>query len=57
MKVVLMWTIKDFLAYRMISGRNMHEKLVCPYCKENNKAFTLINDDKTFFIANSGSCR
>jgi hypothetical protein len=57
MKVALIWTIKDFPAYGMISGRNTHEKLVCPYCKENNKAFMLTNDGKTFFIATDSFCR
>jgi len=57
MKVALIWTIKDFPAYGMISGRNTHEKLVCPYCKENNKAFMLTNDGKIFFIATGGPCR
>ena len=57
MKVVLMWIINDFPAYGMISSRNMHEKLVCPYCKENNKTFTLTNNDKTFFIATDSFCR
>jgi len=34
----------------MVSGWSMHEKLACPYCMENNKAFTLINNGKTSFF-------
>jgi hypothetical protein len=49
-KVALMWTINDFLAYRMVYGWSIHRKLVCPYCIENNKAFTLINGGKTSFF-------
>jgi hypothetical protein len=26
------------------------EKLACPYCEENNKAFMLTNGGKTFFL-------
>jgi hypothetical protein len=55
MKVALMWTINDFPAYRMVSGWNMHEKLACSYCMENNKAFTLKNDGKTSFFTATGS--
>jgi hypothetical protein len=51
-----MWTINDFLAYGMVFSWSTHEKLACPYCMENNKAFTLINDDKlSFFTATNGS--
>jgi hypothetical protein len=28
----------------------MHEKLACPYCIKNNKAFTLTNEGKAFFF-------
>jgi hypothetical protein len=28
----------------------MHGKLACPYCMENNKAFTLTNTGKAFFF-------
>jgi len=45
-----MWTINDFPSYGMVSGWSMHEKLACPYCMENNKAFTLINNGKTSFF-------
>jgi len=41
-----MWTINDFPAYGMVSGWSTHEKLACPYCIENNKAFTLTNGGK-----------
>ena len=30
MRVALMWTINDFLAYGMFFGWNTHEKLACP---------------------------
>jgi len=45
-----MWTINDFSAYGMLSGWSTHEKLACPYCMENNKAFTLTNGGKAFFF-------
>jgi hypothetical protein len=45
-----MWTINDFPAYGMLSGWSTHGKLVCPYCMENNKAFTLANGGKAFFL-------
>jgi len=59
MRAVLIWTINDFPAYEMVSswstyemvsGWSTHGKLVCPYCMENNKAFTLTNRAKTFFF-------
>jgi len=50
MRVALMWTINDFPAYEMLSGWSTHEKLACPYCMENNKAFTLTNGGKTSFF-------
>jgi len=50
MKAALMWTINDFPAYGMLSGWSTHEKLVCPYCMENNKAFTLANGGKASFF-------
>jgi len=34
----------------MFSGWSTHGKLACPYCMENNKAFTLINGGKTLFF-------
>jgi len=40
MRAVLMWTINDFPAYRMLSGWSTHGKRACPYCMENNKAFS-----------------
>jgi len=45
-----MWTINDFLAYGMLSGWSTHEKLACPYCMENNKAFTIRNRGKASFF-------
>jgi len=49
-RAVLMWTINDFPAYGMLSGWSTHGKLACPYCMENNKAFTLANRVKLFFL-------
>jgi protein-arginine kinase activator protein McsA len=45
-----MWIINDFPAFGMLSDRNTHEKLTCPYCMENNKAFTLVNRGKASFF-------
>ena len=45
--------INDFLAYEMIFGWSTHEKLAYPYCKEKNKAFTVINNGKTSFFLES----
>ena len=50
MRAALMWTINDFPAYGMLSGWSTHGKLICPYCIENNKAFTLANRGKAFFF-------
>jgi len=50
MRAALMWTINDFPTYGMLSGWSMHEKLACPYCMENNKAFTLANGGKLLFL-------
>jgi hypothetical protein len=50
MRVALMWTINDFPAYGMVSGWSTHGKLACPYCMENNKAFTLTNGGKASFF-------
>jgi len=50
MRVALMWTINDFSAYRMLSAWSTHGKLACPYCMENNKAFTLANRGKASFF-------
>jgi len=50
MRAALMWTINDFPAYGMVSGWSTHGKLACPYCMENNKAFTLTNGGKAFFL-------
>jgi len=44
-----MWTINDFIAYRMVYGWNMHEKLAYSYCMINNKTFMLINIGKMSF--------
>jgi len=51
MIAALMWTINNFPPYGMVSGWSTHEKLACPYCMENNKAFTLTNGGKAFFFA------
>jgi len=45
-----MWTINDFPTYRMVSGWSTHGKLACPYCMENNKAFTLTNRGQASFF-------
>ncbi|XP_070041068.1 uncharacterized protein [Nicotiana tomentosiformis] len=37
----LMWTINNLSAYGMLSGRMTAGKLACPYCMDNDKAFTL----------------
>jgi len=50
MKIALMWTINDFPAYEMVFSCSTHEKLVCPYCMENNKALTLTNVGKASFF-------
>jgi hypothetical protein len=50
MRAALMWTINDFPTYGMLSGWSTHGKLTCPYCMENNKAFTLANRGKTSFF-------
>jgi hypothetical protein len=50
MRAALMWTINDFPAYGMLSDWSTHGKLACPYCMENNKAFTLTNGGKAFFF-------
>jgi len=50
MRAALMWTINDFPAYGMLSGRSTHGKLSCQYCMENNKAFTLTNRGKASFF-------
>ena len=55
MKATLIWTINDFLVYKMVSSYNTHEELACSYCMENNKAFTLTNDGNiSFFIVIKG---
>ena len=50
MRAALMWTINDFPAYGMLFGWSTHGKLACPYCMENNKAFTLVNGGKASFF-------
>ena len=49
MKATLMWTANDFLANEMLSRWSAHGKLVFLYYIKNNKAFTLMNDEKHFF--------
>ncbi|XP_056698101.1 uncharacterized protein [Spinacia oleracea] len=46
MKVALLWTISDFLAYGMLSGWSTAGRLSCPYFMEKTKAFTLTNGGK-----------
>jgi len=50
MRAALMWTINDFPTYGMLSSWSTHEKLACPYCMENNKAFMLTNGGKASFF-------
>ena len=58
MKTTFMLIINDFLVYGMISGQSTYGKLACPYYMENNKAFTLTNDDKmSFFTTTDSSCQ
>ena len=53
-----MWTINDFLAYRIVYGWSTHVKLAFPYCMKNNKEFTLTNGGKLFFFTTTGdSCQ
>jgi len=49
-RVALMWTINDFLAYGMVSGWSTYGKLTCPHCMENNKAFTITSRSKLSFF-------
>ncbi|RDX98752.1 hypothetical protein CR513_18290, partial [Mucuna pruriens] len=41
MKAILLWTIRDFPAYGMLSSWSTHGKIVCPYCIKHNKSFVL----------------
>jgi hypothetical protein len=50
MRAALMWTVNDFPTYGMLSGWSTHAKLACPYCMENNKAFTLAKGGKASFF-------
>nr|GEV54169.1 hypothetical protein [Tanacetum cinerariifolium] len=50
LKVALMWTINDFLAYGMLSGWSTHGRISCPYCMEKSKAFHLKHGRKTSFF-------
>ncbi|GLT29876.1 hypothetical protein SLA2020_047120 [Shorea laevis] len=50
MKATLLWTITDFPSYGMLFGWSTHEKLSCPYCMENTKAFQLQYGRKTLFF-------
>jgi len=52
-RAALMWTINDFPAYGMVSGWSTHGNLACLYYMENNKAFTLTNGGKAFFLLSS----
>ena len=45
-----MWTANDFLANEMLSRWSAHGKLVFLYYIKNNKAFTLMNDEKHLFL-------
>ena len=52
MRVALLWTISDFLAYSMLSGWSTAGKLACPYCMENFDAFSLSKGGKTSWFDN-----
>jgi len=45
-KVVLLWTVSDFLAYSMLSGWMIAGKLACPHCMEHTKSFRLTHGNK-----------
>ena len=47
MRVVLLWTISDFLAYVMLSGWTTHGRLACPYCMGSTCEFQLKHGRKT----------
>ena len=47
MHAVLMWTISDFPAYGMLSGRTTHGRLSCPHCQDSTDAFQLKHGRKT----------
>jgi len=49
-RAALMWSINDFPAYGKLSSWITHGKLVCSYCMENNKTFTLANGGKVSFF-------
>jgi hypothetical protein len=36
LRAVLLWTIKDFPAYAMLSGWSTKGKFACPYCQRIN---------------------
>jgi len=50
MRACLMWTIKDFPAYEMLSGWETKGKLACPYCIQDIKAFQLKHGGKTYWF-------
>lgn len=41
LRAVLMWTISDFSAYRILSGSTTHGRLPCPYCMADTDTFQL----------------
>ena len=47
LKAVLLWTIRDFPAYSMLSGWTTHGKLSCPVSMESTKSIYLPNGRKT----------
>jgi len=50
MKVAIIWTISDFLAYGMLSGWMMAGRLSCLYYIEKTKSFRLKHGKKHFWF-------
>ena len=52
LRVVLMWTISDFVAYSMFFSWTTVDRLACPYCMEDLDAFTLSRSRKQSWFDN-----
>ena len=52
LRVVLMWTISDFLAYSMFFSWTTVDRLAYPYCMEDLDAFTLSRSRKQSWFDN-----
>ncbi|KAL6532206.1 hypothetical protein OROGR_014176 [Orobanche gracilis] len=46
LRAALLWTVSDFPAYSMLSGRKTAEKHACPHCMEDTDAFRLSGSAK-----------